>query len=173
MARKRFHIYVLIDPRDRWPYYVGYTGRPVEKRLEEHCEKSGAYSALTRRNQAIIKTGQRPIMMLVDTASNELEARLFEIYWIVHYMKMGIDLCNRENQQWLYDGLEETVTEIRLEWKATKPKKQGKQPARQGQPWTDAENTKLLALLDNAEAAKALGRSERAVEMQRVKLTQS
>ena len=126
MTAEPFVIYMLVDPRDYRPYYVGET-RDRIKRHRYHCENTARNTAVARRNQAIIKSGRKPLMIVLEEAENEVSALIKEIFWIELFMSKGMDLCNRENQAYLYERLNELMTETRIEAKPRRRRPKGRE----------------------------------------------
>lgn len=111
-----FIIYMLVDPRDYRPYYIGETEDRV-KRHRFHCQNSSRNTAVARRCKEIIEEGNTPLMIVLEDAENEVQALIRELFWIELFMSKGTDLCNRENQAYLYDRYNKIITEDRIERK--------------------------------------------------------
>ena len=175
---KAFFVYMLVDPRDGRPYYIGET-LDKKTRYRYHCENSGRNTAVARHNQAIIRAGKRPFMVELDQADNEVEALRKELFWIDLLMARGVELANRENQGWLYERFNEQVTVARIEKpRAPKHREQGGAKKRHGLRWSQKETEQLLNRYQEsyatllAELAEEHGRGRRAIEMQLKKLIQ-
>ena len=174
MSEPAFVIYMLVDPRDGWPYYVGET-TDRKQRYRYHCKNTGRNLPVTRRSQEIIRAGKKPQMVTIDQAHSEVEALRKELFWIDLFMARGVKLLNREQQAWLYERYNELATSARLgrqEAAAAKPSTK-----RHGRPWTDEEKQRLKeafaagrAQLIASLAGEHQGRT-RAVEMRIAKIT--
>lgn len=174
MAKSAFYIYMLVDPRDGWPYYIGET-TDRRQRYRYHCENSGRNLPVAKRNQEIIRAGDKPVMVIIDQAENELAALRKELFWIDLFMARGIDLLNREQQAWLYERYNELATSARLEknvqTSSAKPLK-----VRHGKSWTEEEKQRLKESYEEGrlELIRMLAadhqRGTKAVELQLSKL---
>lgn len=62
-------IYVLIDPRNEKPFYVGATIRPLKDRLREHISSQSRLRVLLLRE--IMKAGLKPEIRTLKTSSTK------------------------------------------------------------------------------------------------------
>ena len=164
MTEKRFSVYLLIDPRDRMPYYVGRTG-DVDRRFGEHCDPNkDARMRVSRRTAEILGRSEGPpALAVLESHGDELSALTAEIFWIDLLTCRGIRLLNsRGNREWL----------LRRAEALAKPRGR-----RHGRPWSEADEQDLIryrgAGLDLAEMSLLLGRSERSVKLMIEKRSQT
>lgn len=90
---KLYTIYVLIDPRDNIPCYVGMTN-DVYRRFQQHI---GCYGNNEAKNDWIRSLREANIMVVMktlETVSTLEEARQRELYWVEIYRKSGFHLFN-------------------------------------------------------------------------------
>jgi hypothetical protein len=89
------YIYILVDPREGIPRYVGKTLSP-EQRMAEHKahsttkDKSSEKGAWIARLQGV---GVQPFMVLIDKCKRSQEKDR-EAYWIAHFESLGVKLFN-------------------------------------------------------------------------------
>ena len=106
MATSRYHIYGLVDPRSCELYYVGQTKRALHDRMDEHFFDS-TDTLVSKKNQAIIASGQLPQIIRLDTADDETTAFHKELYYIHWFSAQGKGLKNREAQGWFFKSYED------------------------------------------------------------------
>lgn len=90
-------VYILIDPRDNNPKYVGKSVRPstrfsehITKCLKENTKKGNWIKKLT-------KIGLKPIMQLIhETTENDVA--IWEEHYIKHYTDLGFELLNYDDK---------------------------------------------------------------------------
>lgn len=95
-----FHVYVLVDPRDGLPRYIGCTMNP-RQRLAAHVTSS--YSEGNKRRCAWVHElrglGLRPKMMGLDKAIGYRAAMALEMKWIAKGLERGWPLLNGATRQ--------------------------------------------------------------------------
>lgn len=106
MATSRYYIYGLIDPRSCEVYYVGQTKRALHDRMDEHFFESSD-TLVSKKNQAIIQSGQLPQIIKLDTAETEKQAFHKELTWIHLFAGQGRALKNHEAQKWFLSRYDE------------------------------------------------------------------
>ena len=131
--KQTFKIYGLIDPRDHRFYYVGQTGRTLHDRLDEHFFEHGD-TRVSEKNQAIIKNGQLPQVVVLDELKDEKTAFHRELYWIHKLASEGHPLKNREAQAWFVRRYEELLSGREQGKAATPPKKRERRAPRRIPP---------------------------------------
>lgn len=90
-----YSIYVLIDPRDNQVRYVGRTTN-LEHRYKQHLVPING-STLEKKNwiQELRQLGLQPLLSVIDSADNRVDASAKETYWIHHYTQTGAILLNQ------------------------------------------------------------------------------
>lgn len=95
---KRYRVYMLVDPRNGEPFYVGATTTSLKKRLQRHIEasrRSTNNKQLRERILAILRNGNRPTVWLAErTWSPDREGQ-----WINHMIQSGYPLLNSYLQE--------------------------------------------------------------------------
>lgn len=137
-------IYILIDPLSQEIRYVGWTVRPLEKRLAAHLRE--ANQAKHHRAcwiASLARSGQRPVIREIMRVPQDQWADA-ERYWIAYFREQGCPLVNGT------DGGEGTLgqrhtPETRAKMSAAK---KGRPSSRKGIAMSDAQKKKL------SEAAK-------------------
>jgi hypothetical protein len=89
------YIYVLVDPREGVPRYVGKTLAP-EQRMAEHLAQSTTKDKNSVKGEWIRKLqgiGHRPFMVLIDRCKRSEEVAC-EKKWIAHFEALGVKLLN-------------------------------------------------------------------------------
>jgi hypothetical protein len=95
---KRYRIYVLVDPRNGEPFYVGATTVSLKKRVQRHIEasrRSVNNKQLRERILAILRDGCfLKVWLLERTWAPDREGQ-----WINHMIQSGYVLLNSYRQE--------------------------------------------------------------------------
>jgi hypothetical protein len=97
------YIYILIDPFDNNIRYVGQSSN-IERRLKDHINTStnkNSYSYRTHKScwiRRVIKSGQMPIIKIVEECNSLDESNIRERYYIEKYQKEGYKLTNSKSE---------------------------------------------------------------------------
>lgn len=96
MSKKKWHIYVLIDPITDQVRYVGWTSNP-KQRIKNHIARS-KHENHHRANwiKSLLKKEVLPKMMIIETGKGLGYAER-ESFWISYYRSIGCDLTNSTN----------------------------------------------------------------------------
>lgn len=90
-------IYLLFDPRNGMPFYVGMTKQP-DKRLYQHINNSRLEEDTTNRNylyiQSILSDGLEPVMEVVEKTPTREDAKGRERFWMGFMGYHGIKIVN-------------------------------------------------------------------------------
>lgn len=89
------YIYVLVDPREGLPRYVGKSLAP-EQRMAEHLSHSTTKDKANPKGiwiAALQGIGHRPFMVLIDRCKRSEEVNR-EKKWIAHFEALGVKLFN-------------------------------------------------------------------------------
>lgn len=126
MKKPVYTIYLLVDPRDHKPFYIGQT-KWLELRLEQHCDPSDDdKSDRAKTIREIVADNHQPMLVALETTTRKTSALMREMFWIVLFKSHGIRLKNRESQQWLlkqYDELEQERRKTQSRKKSTTRKR--------------------------------------------------
>lgn len=87
------HVYVLRDPRDSTPRYVGVTLQLPAKRLQQHVTagRSMRHLPVARWIGSLLKAGLEPVMEVLPSAGDPYEV---EVVTIAAYRALGYPLLN-------------------------------------------------------------------------------
>lgn len=85
-------IYLLIDPRDQAPRYVGKSVQP-KHRYKQHCNVKNRVSWVNRWLGELQSLGLKPTMEVLEWVKPE-DWQEAEIRWIAYYKELGAKLCN-------------------------------------------------------------------------------
>lgn len=118
----RIYIYVLIDPITKKVRYVGKTNN-LKKRYRGHLGSAQKKHSYTQRwINKLLNKGVRPIMRVVDEATDETwESR--ERHWIAALKRQGVKLTNLTEGGEGHHGYSPTKKTIALRSKALKGSK--------------------------------------------------
>ncbi len=92
-----YRIYRLVCTISGKPRYIGYTYKPLKKRLTEHCTASKLKPNTHKNNwvKSLLVVGHTPKIELVEDGIESLENALDrEIFYIKKYKEGGNDLTN-------------------------------------------------------------------------------
>jgi predicted GIY-YIG superfamily endonuclease len=83
-------VYLIIDPRDGCPFYVGQTGN-LERRRKGHLRVSlgNKLNRKQKRLLEIIQAGREPIFITVEGFSTQAEALIGETRWVKACARRG------------------------------------------------------------------------------------
>ena len=86
------YIYALVDPSTKEIRYIGKTTQPKE-RLQNQCNDK---SVTWRTNwiQSVLKRGERPELVILETLSDDSDWQTVEKEWIARGRKAGWRLTN-------------------------------------------------------------------------------
>lgn len=98
----REHVYLVVDPQDGKPRYVGLTRKPRQRR-QQHQAARACYrnQELTNWERGLKASGQRPIFEIIETVITykpqygNMAGRKSERFWIDHFRKIGAPLFNQ------------------------------------------------------------------------------
>jgi GIY-YIG catalytic domain len=93
--------YALIDMRDEKPFYIGATNDPLQRyyqHIREAVRNSGSCPAKNARIRELLSLGILPLQRTLEYPGyrTEEEVRIAESYWIHHFLRLNIPLCNEE-----------------------------------------------------------------------------
>lgn len=93
---KIYKIYTLEHPLTKEIRYVGFTSRPLNKRLGEHCctGKSSKNTHIANWCKSLVYQGFRPVITLLDQTDNKARWAELEKYWVSQFKTWGFDLTN-------------------------------------------------------------------------------
>jgi hypothetical protein len=97
--RETHTIYILKNPLDDMPFYVGRTTMGLNYRLIGHLSQKTGNLAKIEYIASMLKSGKRPIIEAIETINgichlDKVYAAHREIFWIQHYKSMGFKLFN-------------------------------------------------------------------------------
>ncbi len=89
-------VYLIIDPLDGKPFYVGQTGDMV-RRKAAHLRNAqhDQHKRVSRRMAEILARGDEPIFRVVQNCASEAESLSAESDWVKRCSQRGYQLCNR------------------------------------------------------------------------------
>jgi hypothetical protein len=90
----KWHIYALLDPMTKRVRYIGWSGNPY-KRLNDHC--NGALRVRSYKAhwiQGLLRTGHRPLMVILESGCDARGYIDAEPNWIAYYRSIGAPLTN-------------------------------------------------------------------------------
>ncbi|WP_027776603.1 GIY-YIG nuclease family protein [Paraburkholderia caledonica] len=96
-TRERDHfktVYLLVNPLNRIPFYIGITNDPASRLAKHHS----SYTNLERRAilTAIANAGESVQLVEIDYRQNAEEGEAAELKWIDSFLRRGFLLVNRE-----------------------------------------------------------------------------
>lgn len=94
------HIYCLIDPRNKTPFYVGATKASIYVRLSNHINECKTYlphywSKKQQRINDILLSGNRPKTKLLHKCSIH-ETEHYELFFYEMFIQQGFELLQNK-----------------------------------------------------------------------------
>lgn len=137
-----YKIYGLASPSDNIIRYIGYTKRPLHKRLKGHLTEKGITKKINWI-KFLLKKGQKPIIVLLESDVFRDEVCSKEINYIKLFKSCGAKLVNGTGGG---DGNVNITPETRLKISASGI---GRVPWNKGKPYPMSEETKRKIALSN------------------------
>ena len=91
-----YYIYTLSDPITQEVRYIGLTTKSLKSRFSAHCSKKNK-SYKSNWITSLKRKGLKPIIEVLDTASDFEELKDLEMYWIAQFKQWGFKLLNLTN----------------------------------------------------------------------------
>ena len=109
MKKAIFNIYMLVDPRNHRPFYIGQTTNINLRYYRQHWNPDdNDKTDRAKQLREILKAGRKPNLVILERTTRKVSALMREMYWIETFKRSGLKLKNQESQQWLlkqYDDL--------------------------------------------------------------------
>ena len=114
MKKTFYTIYMLVDPRNRKPFYIGQTQYPYLRYKEHRNPSNDDKSDRAKRIREIRKSRKSPLFVELESTSRKTSALMREMYWIETFKSRGMKLKNQESQKWLLEQYDELIKQVRL-----------------------------------------------------------
>ena len=109
MKKTLYTIYMLVDPRDHKPFYIGQTKYLDLRYYKDHLNPApNDKSDRAKRIREILSDHKKPVLVVLERTTRKVSALIREMFWIELFKSRGMKLKNQENQKWLlkqYDEL--------------------------------------------------------------------
>ncbi len=113
MKKTLYTIYMLVDPRNHRPFYIGQT-KYTRLRYKDHCNPTPSdKSDRAIRIREILKTNKQPIFVILEKTTRKISVLRKELFWIELFESRGIKLKNQESQRWLLKQYDKLIRETR------------------------------------------------------------
>lgn len=91
-----FVVYLIVDPKDDNPFYVGQTG-DMGRRKANHIRSASPQSQrrVGKRLAEILAREEAPVFKIVQHCATEQESLIAESEWVKRCSQRGYELCNR------------------------------------------------------------------------------
>lgn len=114
MKKTFYTIYLLVDPRDHKPFYIGQTINIKRRYYRQHWNPSDDDKTdRAKQIREILKAGRKPNLVILERTTRKVSALIREMYWIETFKRSGAILKNQENQKWLLEQYDELTKQIR------------------------------------------------------------
>jgi predicted GIY-YIG superfamily endonuclease len=114
MQKTLYTIYMLVDPRDHKPFYIGQTANIKARYYRQHWNpKDTDKSDRAERLRAILKAGRKPDLVILERTTRKVSALMREMFWIELFKSRGVTLKNQENQRWVLERYDSLMKQIR------------------------------------------------------------
>jgi len=118
MKKTFYTIYMLVDPRNHKPFYIGQTTNIKLRYYRQHWNPDDDdKSDRAKQIREILKAGRKPDLVILERTTRKVSALTREIYWIETFKRNGTELKNRENQKWLLKQYDELIAQTRTHQK--------------------------------------------------------
>ena len=114
MKKPSYTIYMLVDPRNHKPFYIGQTQYPYLRYKEHRNPSDDDKSDRAKRIREIRKARKSPLFVELESTSRKTSALMREMYWIETFKRSGVKLKNQESQRWLLEQYDELIKQVRL-----------------------------------------------------------
>jgi len=97
MEKINYIIYLLIDPRNNEPKYIGQTRCSLKQRLQGHLQFSKSNGNKNKNSSwinSLIKINLKPIIEEIDSCDSFEKSNELEKFWISYYKFLGCNLKN-------------------------------------------------------------------------------
>ncbi len=114
MKKTFYTIYLLVDPRDHKPFYIGQTSNIKLRYYKDHWNpKDDDKTDRANQIREILKEGRKPNLVILERTTRKVSALMREMFWIETFKRSGVKLKNRESQQWLLKQYDELTKQLR------------------------------------------------------------
>lgn len=96
VSEPQFVVYLIVDPKDDKPFYVGQTG-DMERRKANHLRSASheSHRRVGKRLAEILAREEAPVFKIVQRCASEQESLIAESEWVKRCSQRGYELCNR------------------------------------------------------------------------------
>ena len=109
-----YTIYMLVDPRDFKPFYIGQTSNIKLRYYKQHWNPEPSdKSDRAKKIREILAIGRKPNLVILERTTRKVSALMREMYWIEVFKSRGATLKNRENQKWLLKQYDELLGQMK------------------------------------------------------------
>ncbi len=113
MKKPSYTIYMLVDPRDHKPFYIGQTQYPYLRYKEHRNPSDDDKSDRAKRIREIRKSRKSPLFVELESTNRKTSALIKEMFWIELFKSRGMKLKNQENQKWLLKQYDELLGQMK------------------------------------------------------------
>ncbi len=113
MKKPYYIIYMLVDPRNHKPFYIGQTQYPYLRYKEHRNPSDDDQSDRAKRIREIRKSRKSPLFVELECTTRKVSALMREMYWIETFKRSGVKLKNQESQRWLLEQYDELTAQTR------------------------------------------------------------
>lgn len=109
-----YTIYMLVDPRDHKPFYIGQTQYLDLRYYKDHLNPAHHDKTdRAKRIREILNERKKPVLVVLERTTRKVSALIREMFWIELFKRSGVRLKNRENQTWLLKQYDALMTQVR------------------------------------------------------------
>ena len=108
-----YTIYMLVDPRDHRPFYIGQTQYLDLRYYKDHLHPSpDDKSDRAKKIREILSDRKKPVLVVLERTTRKVSALIREMFWIELFKSRGMKLKNQENQKWLLKQYDELLGQM-------------------------------------------------------------
>lgn len=170
---KQHYIYLLINPLNQAPFYIGMTNN-MEDRIKQHIDGKDDTTKKLKVIKHIQNENMTPVVVILEKPPTRVQAKKAEKFWIETFMSRGSELINKEGgKDSISFHIQKTTEHNKPAQTISENKREIEKGNRHGAPWDAVEiNTLTESFLGAtiSEIAANHKRSESSIKWQLQKM---
>ena len=114
MKKPTYTIYMLVDPSDHKPFYIGQTTNIKLRYYRQHFNpRDDDKTDRAKKIREILESGRKPDLVILERTTRKVSALIKEMFWIELFESRGFRLKNQEQQRWLLKQHDDLMAQLR------------------------------------------------------------